>query len=231
MRCGLTMLAALALAGAAMADEVTIARSLGVPLVGDELGVEDVTLASGLSRMNGGAFPQLAVGRDGGRKSLIRFQLAPLKGKIASVQEATLRLTPIAREGREPVEIAVYEVAAANGAWQEGQGEFRDNAEKGECTWSYRAFPETRWQGSAGLGLADADFQPEPVAQFHYDGGPVEIPLPPALITRWLEAPEENTGLLLVALDSEGAVERTLLVHSSEAEVISQRPSLVIRFE
>ncbi len=219
------------LPGVALAGEVSVVREVVIPQVGEALEVEDVTLASNLSRFNGGAFAQLATGRDGGRRTLLRFHLGPLRGKIGKLREATLRLTPFPRSTLEKVEVAVYEVAAANGGWQEGKGVFTEEAQAGESTWRHLAAPDKVWAGERALGRAGVDYAAEPVAQFAHDDGPVAIPLPTELVEKWIARPEENHGLLLLALDSEGAPERTLLVHSSEAELVSERPALELRFE
>jgi hypothetical protein len=183
-----------------------------------------------LDHCNFGILPELLVGRYGPEKrTLLRFDLACVP-KSATVAAAWMQLylSPrhAPREGTK-LGLTAYEVRKP---WQAGRGNgsrWRENpVVDDEASWQCHAYP-AKWTvpGCAGEGT---DRSAKPVGQ----SGPVRerkcwvtMKLDTGLVSRWVQAPTSNHGLLLQHDGNCG------YYHASEFEDPAMRPRLILAFE
>lgn len=197
--------------GQAVADVVTLSGTNTVQdtyLRGDD--------SSGSQRLNLGGANNLLVGRleDGATfqklgNTLLRFDVSSLAGQ--TVSDVTLRLFNLndALQTAD-VTINVYEVAAANGDWVEGDG--LAAIVSGTSDWRFKIDNTGDWAGGHnGCGVAGTDYttalvgsavSADTTAQW------VEFTLSAAVIQNWIDNPSQNYGLVLTspgALQGEAA--------------------------
>jgi hypothetical protein len=106
-------------------------------------------------------------------------------------------------------------------AWDEGNG--TASGSSGAASWNDR-LPGTAWSND-GAG-APASRESTPIATFQPLDKNVEysIPLPVAVVQKWLTAPETNFGFALVITSGNSDVQ----FHSRESIYVNKRPGFVV---
>jgi hypothetical protein len=147
--------------------------------------------------------------------SLIRFNVSGLG--CGDVRNAKLRLyKPKCSVQMSPVEIQVFEVAEANGAWTEGAAECGKSPEA--STWNELREGKP-WTGGPGCSMPDVDFHSPALDTQHAplnEGAWMEFTLPVSLVQRWIEKPQANAGLYIMARDHGAKLGDHVYFHSSE---------------
>ena len=166
--------------------------------------IQDVALRDGeYASWNFGGGPMLQVGCLVGSEasayqavSLIRFDLSAVPCK--EVRSAKLRLyKPRCFVQQAPVDVAVFEVAAANRDWAEGSSECIE--ERRASCWRFKTDGKP-WAGQEGCSKEGVDYiAPAPDVRTARDdrGQWLEFSVPAALARKWIDHPEANAGLLL----------------------------------
>jgi len=170
-------------------------------------------------------------GSDRNQVALLRFDLSPLAGQKAG-GPATLSLAQVNllnTSGKNACRFNVYEVSPENADWVEGT-ESGEEAMEGSPSWSFKAVPSTKWAGAGGLAKEGMDYDPTPVAEVDFketDGTHhvVQIPIPAALIQKWIDQPELNGGLLFVWQSGDPYL---CQFRSSDWGIAEQRPMLQV---
>lgn len=213
------------------------------PFAGENYqGCEDLMLIEWGSDGSLGGRPDFDVGnvdeqRSG--RSLIRFDLSSMKGKIAAIRSVTLRLTTSDHDynptGRG--EVQVLRLSNANAGWQEGEkktGSDDIQQKPGDSTWNHRHWPDTPWAGARGVGKVGVDYLPVIYATKAYrEDQPRNTTLDLRLsgdlsfVETWANG-ETNAGFLLKNR-VEDAPSR-INFYSSEAADVHVRPELVIEY-
>lgn len=149
----------------------------------------------------------LAAGRlnaDVTMNMLMRFtDLSSLSGR--AVSNVTLRLHNQSHVNQtQDVTIKVYEVAAANSDWVEG--DYLGGTGWGASAWRFERVNTNDWAGGHnGCGVAGTDYTTNLVGSALFADTTaewVEIELDPAVIQNWIDNPSQNYGLLFTAPDA-----------------------------
>ncbi len=142
-------------------------------------------------------------------RALLRFEVSAIPaGK--TIVAAKLRVYVTSNDTGTSTIRSVLE------AWTEGT----QNGTAGVCNWTQRTAGQAWTTAGAGApGSASAQ-----IASFQTTGalGPLEIPLPPATVQGWVDAPATNFGLVIAGGEASFA--------SREATTASQRPELVVTY-
>ena len=186
--------------------------------------LEDVYLRGDNSQIsapsNYGASTLLIVGQlnsDVVVNSLMRVtDLSTVSGR--TVTNATLRLYNQNHANQTgDVTIDVYEVAAANGDWVEGDG--LGTVITGTSDWRFKIQNTGEWAGGRnGCGVAETDYITNLVGRALFADTAaewVEITLDASVVQNWIDNPGQNYGLLLTAPGA--AVGQIAYLDSSEA--------------
>lgn len=146
--------------------------------------------------------------------SLIRFDLAGLQH--FKVSSATLRLYfPRNLIQQSPVPVHVYAVSGPNAGWLGGASEAVEQPDG--ASWDGRA-KDRPWAGGPGLSKRGIDFSAEPLdtkTVRGLEGEWVEFNLPAKLAQSWMDAPDQNAGLVL-RTDDDAALGQSTYIYSSE---------------
>jgi hypothetical protein len=250
----LTILAWSACCAAARALPATAVFVQGI---GDASGLNpsyftaDAMIQSGRPLANFGALDMIGVGRSstgGLYRSILRFDLSSLSGRVRSIRQARLVLTvgrtdvagfPAAFPS--PLTIALHPLLPPNGGWIEGAGASND-PEPGAVCWDWQSSDARAWAGEAGCGNPGTDYDPTAAAGpargegfwtpgeqwvFEFDE--------PAALQLWIDDPGSNTGWIVQAPDLETA-DSSLLVGlvrfwSDDASEPAARPRLEIEYD
>jgi hypothetical protein len=190
--------------------------------------VEDVYLRGNDSQSsapsNFGGTPLLIAGRlnsDVVINALMRFtDLSALSGR--TVSNATLRLYNQNHASQtQDVTIHVYEVAAANGDWVEG--DYLGDIGWDASVWRFKIQNTVDWAGGRnGCGVPGTDYTTNLVgsALFADTGAEwVDIQLDAAVVQNWINNPGQNYGLLLTSPDASLDGEVVFLDSSESGEL------------
>ncbi|MEQ1749041.1 MAG: choice-of-anchor D domain-containing protein, partial [Prosthecobacter sp.] len=203
-------------------------------------GSQDVWLyingpSTGTESRNTGADVRVITGGipSGPRRALMRFDLASLAGRYATIHKVTLRLHWQSNSGAfAPVadSLRVYRVASANGTWVEGDGFPHLTSDPGWSTWSHRIYSSTPWAGSEGAGTAGTDYVNTVIGSKAYNLSEVAgtafdiVFTDTSFINDWVAG--NNSGLFLRTITENGQA----IFHSSESTTAALRPELLIDF-
>jgi hypothetical protein len=160
-----------------------------------------------LADNNFGHGPYLAVGvlGDKPQRSLLSFDVSPLRGQFTQIEAITLRLFANELQGTGTHDLQVFAIAPANRDWGEGAGDNMGTpTNAGDATWNNKQHAGVSWAGSVGLGTAGADYDPRPLSQrtlaaadVPFGGGTDKVPGWGAAIDfRLAGAPAELTRLV-----------------------------------
>lgn len=238
------LIAVVAMPNVSLPDEIVFVDGAPDPFLGGTYwGTEDTMVLTNLGGQQdqnlglhnrleiGSAFPTFQ-GIDARRHSLIRFDVTSLAGQYKQINSVTLRLSVIAAEGADTIQ--VFQLANANANWMEGTGTAptgSDPPDLGETTWDQKLLGIENWAGSAGAGTAGVDYFTPVLASAGFDSSSSTIDLvfsDVSLVESWING--INAGLFLKgALGINGNGNRVIL-HSSEAGE-SVRPRLIIDFD
>lgn len=229
----------LACVGLGMAAEVGLAEAVVFEQHQDNRftqsyeGVDDVTLIDGqkFKGRNYGGANALWFGNSGSadkptvRRSLLRFDLASMKGKYKAIEQAELTLYVVASLPEDLV-VQAYAVLPDNAGWIEGDAKGTGNP-TGLSSWSYRKNFDEAWAGGDGLGKPGEGYGEHALATVvARKAGQVTFTLPGKLIEQWIEA--ENAGILLRAEDESLPVGQARFWSSEAPE---HQPQLTITYE
>lgn len=194
-------------------------------------GDNEVPFAPGV---NFGASQRLLVGRlpDDAAKhlanTLMRFELSDLAGQ--TVTHAVLRLHNVNDPKQTAdVTINIHELAAANGDWVEGDGIGGESGLlNGTSDWRFKLHGRTVWAGGQnGAGVKGEDYMDAVIGSAMVSAGTaqsVEFELDTNVIQKWIDHPEQNGGIILIAPEAEeGAM---AYFYSTEAE--NRFPRLIL---
>lgn len=128
---------------------------------GDSGSVSDARIDNGSPQENNyGAHPKGYAGALGGGRELRecqRFNCSAIAaGNVCSAAVLNLYDTNFSTRGANCT-ITVYEIAAANAAWQEGTGD-GSLAQTGKVCWSWRGYNVDHWAGSNGCATSGTDY-------------------------------------------------------------------------
>ena len=165
-------------------------------------GVSDTMLRSGNSYNYGGS-NLLTIG--GNYSALIRFDLSSASGKVGSVSNAALTLSPRAGvETGDPISFSVYVLNPAVAGWQQGDKVGAESTE-GEVSWRYLsrgATDETSIPWSGGSSFSSADYAPTPIFTGVFNptsSEKVVIEIPEEILLGWINNPSSNAGLVIIS--------------------------------
>jgi len=226
------------------ASTVELQNGLGNDVSDGVESVADTLISEDSGSANCGSAPAIGVGnmqnRSGGNRrlsTLMRFNLAPLAGKTVT-GPAKLSLAQVNTSGGtgdSTFDFNVFAVSQKNADWIAGTsvGREGDEAANDEATWKFKAFPGMPWAGAPGLTESGMDYEAEPVATLTYkesDGVDhvVEIPIPAALIQKWIDHPGTNGGILIAWQSGDRYLG---MFRSSEYWVPAQRPKLLVDYK
>jgi heat shock protein HslJ len=157
--------------------------------------------------------------------TLLRFDLSGLSGQ--TVTQATLRLyNNNNAQQTSDVTVSAYEAVAANGDWVEGAA--NGAVVTGTSDWRFKIQNTGVWAGGQnGCGVAGTDYTTNRVGSATVaDGaaGYVDIALDAAVVTKWIDHPEQNYGIILTV--PEAVPGQVVYFNSSEAA--SNVPALML---
>jgi hypothetical protein len=208
------MIALVATAGVAQAEEVSFQQGKTNPLLGGAYtGTQDTFLnGQGPGQENSyGALAVAITGHDPNdaslRTALLRFDLTALQGQYTAINSATLTLFQRETSAQfTPFEVGAYEVSAANGDWV--QGTTAAPASPGSPDWLHKSHDTAGWAGSPGMMTAGVDYVATPLDTTSWTSGGAGLDmqntqysftLPAALIEQWIAG--SNTGLMIQKTD------------------------------
>lgn len=208
------------------ADRLTLSRGAPNHMVEHFTGVEDARLEAGPHEaFNYGGDPLLAVGCDGAgneRRSLLRFRVTTLAGRVPKLDSARVRLAVAKNDGFGGGEILVYALGSgAHMRWIEGESKGQPY-DVGACYLqpNYNGAKASGWDGGAP-GAADSTL----IATISYTGQTaIAVDLPADVVMGWVL--KANGGLLLAARSAKPGA--ALWLHASEAARAEDRPSLAL---
>lgn len=163
--------------------------------------------------VNFGASQRLLVGRlpDDGAKhlanTLMRFDLSGLAGQ--TVTRAVLQLYNVKDpKQRADVTINIHELTEANGDWVEGEGIGGESGLlDGTSDWRFKLHGKTTWAGGQkGAGVKGEDYTNAVIGSALVSAGAaqfVEFELDANVVQKWIDHPEQNGGIILIAPEAE----------------------------
>lgn len=190
-----------------------------------------------------GAAPVLRVGLEPQQnlsprlwRSLLKFDIARLRNKVAAVRALRLTLTvqSLAASGDTLARfhhLQLQRLAAANAPWREGSST-TGSLEAGAATWSWLARGKTRW-ASAPTPVPCASRVIVPTELHEGDAITFDI-ADPAFLTEWIGHPEKNAGFILSSPSLESADPSTIgqiLFHSDDSPQPALRPRLEVFYQ
>jgi hypothetical protein len=175
-------------------------------------------------------------------RSLLRFNLAPLRARYNSLDSATLTLTV-----RDPYKISValgnfdlrlFLLDDANAGWSEGTTNAAV-AVAGDSCWNHLAFDTVNWAGGKGIGnsaaspgvsnlLASVTIDVATVANGQKIVFTLNSPAALAALEAWTRG-RTNAGLLLVSDEASGG-QNALAFASAEHATSADRPVLAVAY-
>ncbi|GHV58676.1 hypothetical protein FACS1894182_11540 [Bacteroidia bacterium] len=159
---------------------------------------------------------------------LIRFDLRGIE--CTQVEKAIFRIykprNVTQMSGGVP--IAVYRIKPENKDWREGNMESLPQYDA--SSWQYLK-NEIPWAGGeSGCGVPGTDYFPDPVGTAiasKYKGEWLEFTLPKDLVQSWMDAPDDNAGLLIKVLSEKETLGDHVLFYSTE-HASGKGPQLII---
>jgi len=129
--------------------------------------------------------------------SLIRFNVSGLE--VDEVYTARMRIyKPRSMSQQGPVEVSVYKVSEANGAWVEGGSASQE--EPGAVCWRMKS-ENKPWAGEPGCSKEGVDYELPALYKtqtvYPETSGWIEFNLPAELVQSWIDNPEANYGLYI----------------------------------
>jgi hypothetical protein len=200
-------------------------------------GAEDVMLIQWASTSNFGGRHDFDVGQNGAQKahSLLRFDLAPLKYRMESINSITLQFTVkgLYDAGNPGGIVEVYRLADANADWVEGTYGTSQSPPPvdGFSTWSHRRRDTQPWAGSVGAGTPGVDYVNALLGSTSYTAattGQFNLPLSGDLsfLRTWADGGPQP-GFLLK--EGTGTAGNRINFHSREGSN-ANRPVLVVDY-
>ena len=165
------------------------------------------------------------------RRTLIRFDLSSVRGKITGAQLVLTNQNESGERGPSNETIALYRVSDANRQWQAGSAESEAEAEA--AVWNCKADPSVPWAGTPGLSSPGVDYDDNPLA-ITKSGTEKNAPVvwtfrDATFLNDWAANPSHNAGFMLQELEADGrGADR---FHSSESCYREHRPKLVLKVE
>jgi len=175
-------------------------------------------------------------------RSLLRFNLSPLRSRFTKIESAALTLTV-----RDPYKVSVargnfalrlFQVDDANASWKEGA---KDTvvAGAGESCWEFLGFDTSSWAGGKGIGanstsagvsnlLASATVDVATVTNGQKIVFNLDSPAALAALEAWARG-RTNAGLLLVS-DEASSGQNALAFASDEHATDADRPVLAVTY-
>mgnify|MGYP001159183389 FL=1 len=175
-------------------------------------------------------------------RSLLRFDLAPLRARYTQLESATLTLTvrdtaKISVE-RGNFDLRLFLLDDTNAAWKEGS-KFTSLASAGEPCWEFLGFDTVNWAGGKGIGnstasagisnlLASATIDVATVTNGQKIVFDLVSPEALAALESWARG-GTNAGLLL-ASDEASTGQNALAFASAEHADVDDRPALIVTY-
>lgn len=175
------------------------------------------------------------------QNSLLQFDLSSLPAGARVIRAALYLTNSYGSGGGSPLS-TVHALTAANGGWQEGNGDI-DPAKEGESTWNAQNADASGgigvpWAGDAagdggpdaGASVPGVDYDAQPLGQLTWNpndplGTVYEIALDPQQVQRWVGPENQNYGVIIVTRGGGGHVGQ------SDHEEAGYRPRLVVVYE
>ncbi|MCD4825101.1 MAG: DNRLRE domain-containing protein [Phycisphaerae bacterium] len=209
------------LVSSAQADTVTLQNGLD-----GYAGTEDTVLFS-VDARNFGGHPDLEVKEyNGSGHGLIRFDLSSLNIANLEITSATLSMYSRNAGGSGPYTTSIYEIAAANADWGEGNSV---GYEIGSATWGYEKYNTDVWAGSNGCSTSGTDYVATAMAtetgalntwsDFVISAAGLDV------LEDWADGTKTNGGFVVLQDTA-----NRLIFHSSEYGTASFRPKLTITY-
>lgn len=202
-------------------------------------GVEDVFLYApdSVANVNFGGHPNLSAGLNRWNErqvSLIRFDLSALPA-TARILKVTLCLFDMTKEWpNAELQVDIYQVAAENAQWIEGENVETRDPIPGTCCWNYLAYNNRPWAGTAGLATEATDYEVPAIGSLvipvEHDGW-VEFDLQPDAVQKWVGRREGNPGWKIDAPFADKAGLCVAFRSSQTNEHHSTGPKLVLEVE
>jgi len=175
-------------------------------------------------------------------RSLLRFDLSPLRARYTTLDSATLTLTVTnitkISAARGNFDLRLFLLDDANAVWKEGTKNSALSA-AGDSCWEFLAFDTVGWVGGKGIGNSDASagvsnllatvtVDVATVTNGHKIVFALDSPVARAALDAWARG-RTNAGLLLVSDEASGG-QNAIGFASDEHATADNRPSLIVTY-